>query len=207
MRFALRFVPLMFTLRPVKILRSASLACALLAAPGGCGGAYVAVQGGYQEWPDTSNSDEIEGGSEGSWTAGAAAGYRFQFDGWHMDLEGQLQHWQNDVHGRNDRPEHLSADGEEIDVTALLVNVWPAYELGKGWSVYAGGGFGGARVDTFGEDDYAPAGQVGLGLAYDIGQVTIDGSVRYFAVGDTDHAGATAEYDSWGWLLKLIWRF
>lgn len=106
-------------------MRIATLALLLLS---GCQGTYVAGMGGTQRWPDTNNSDDVEAATDPGWMAGVAAGQRLAFDGWHLRLEGELAHRQNDVHGRNNpRVSGIDALGEEIDVTSLLVNAWPGW--------------------------------------------------------------------------------
>jgi opacity protein-like surface antigen len=186
-------------------MRIATLALLLLS---GCQGTYVAGMGGTQRWPDTNNSDDVEAATDPGWMAGVAAGQRLAFDGWHLRLEGELAHRQNDVHGRNNpRVSGIDALGEEIDVTSLLVNAWPGWRIYGPVSLYAGGGLGAARVDTFGEDEYGLAGQIGLGSTADWGQWTLDIGYRYFAVTPTNHDGAEATYDSHGPVLKLIYTW
>ncbi len=171
----------------------------------GCQNAYVAGLAGPQWWPDTSNGDEVEAGSEAGWVAGGAAGYRWTFEQWLLRLEGEAAHRRNNVHGRNDQG-RASAD-ENMDVTSVLVNVWPEFPISETVGVYVGGGIGGARVDTFGEDDYGLAHQVGLGFTIDLDLWSLDLGYRYFAVSQTDHDGAEANYDSRGPVLKVIYNF
>src|SRR4051794_14568516 len=123
---------------------------------------YVAVEGGAQFWPDTSNHDELEAGREAGVMFGAAVGTRAQVHGIASRVEIEATHRENDIHGRNGpgcNETSCSADHLHDNVlqgTSVMINAWPELPVTEDLSFYAGGGVGGAYVTGLGDEAFTP---------------------------------------------------
>src|SRR5688500_1028294 len=62
---------------------------------------YMALMGGAQLWPDTSNQDELEASKRPGWMLGGAVGGHTEVLGLTSRIELEAAHRANRIHGRN----------------------------------------------------------------------------------------------------------
>ena len=198
---------------PSASVRSATLALGMLSALARTAhaGPYVVAEAGIVEWPETSNSDQLEADSASGMVVGLAAG----IEGRLGRLELELTHRVSKIHGFN-HPDgycresdgvcgtRLSGDGNRLHATSVMVNLWPAMALGEWLEVYAGGGVGGAYLDALDDQELTPAWQVGAGLVLKAtNHISVDVGYRYFRALDATLDGLEVSYGTHSPMIRV----
>jgi opacity protein-like surface antigen len=94
-----------------------------------------------------------------------------------------------------------------LNATSVMVNAWPELSWGD-FSVYAGGGLGGAYVSGLDDETITPATQVGAGLTWQFSDAfEADLGYRYFTTARFDLDRQDGRYHAHGPVLSLIWHF
>jgi opacity protein-like surface antigen len=174
---------------------------------------YVAVEGGAQFWPNTSNHDELEAGDEAGMMFGAAVGTRTQVPGIASRVELEATHRENDIHGRNGpgcNRSRCSADDLHDNVlqgTSVMANAWPELPVTEDLSAYAGGGVGGAYVTGLGDEVFTPVAQVGAGVTMRFDAFEADVGYRYWSTAPLELDRQDGRYHTHGPVARLSWRF
>ena len=186
--------------------------CGCATRPAEAAEGYVAVQGGAQFWPDTSNHDELEAGHKPGMMLGAAVGIRTQLHGIVSRLELEATHRENKIHGRNGPgcgSDDCSADGlpdNNLQATSLMVNAWPELRW-RDLSFYAGGGAGGAYVTGLRDEAFTPVAQVGAGVIWRFDAFEADIGYRYSSTAPLELDRQEGRYHTHGLVARLVWRF
>lgn len=172
---------------------------------------YLEGRGGFSEWGDTSNSDQVEADSDRGYAFALEGGYRHPLGSYGplnfgLGAGFELGYRTNDTHGRNDEDRNRSQNGDGHVFTGLF-KLSPEVAYGP-VSLYGGGGVGRGCAVFFGDLDCALAygAQVGIRWAF---------TERWYAVveasqlwlEDTSHDGFGAEFDSQTVQLGLGYRW
>jgi opacity protein-like surface antigen len=192
----------------------ATLALAFTVAAGvaRAGESYLALEGGAQFWPDTSNNNELEAGAQAGLMVGAALGARTAALGFSSRIELEAAHRSNDSHGRNGpgcNRDHCRADGlsdNDMNAMSLMVNLWPEVNW-QDFSLYAGGGVGAAYATAFDDDTITPAAQIGAGAIWHWQALEADLGYRYWSTAPLQLDRQDGRYYTHGPMLRLTWHF
>lgn len=129
----------------------------------------VAVRAGADWWMDTSSEDEIQSSDDPAFIGSLAVGYDIPLnDRWTLDLELEGIHSIETVVGANAFGFNFLADDETLHVTSLMLNVWPRWDAGYNFSIYAGGGVGPTWFQASQGVETMLSGQVGAGVLYGV---------------------------------------
>jgi opacity protein-like surface antigen len=167
---------------------------------------YAQISGGCIKSTDQSNSNEIEFGGECGGLVAAELGDTFQFDLAELQVAGELSHRWKDLHGQNGAG-ITTADGEELNTTALLANVTVSRSIYDRVKIYLLGGLGVAYLDGLGDTDWTAAWQTEGGLSWDArSQLSISLGYRFFEAPGVELDGNSADPDFHGVVLGLRWQ-
>lgn len=193
-----------------------SLGLVLLLASAAQAEPYASLRGGFQSWQATSNQEELESGTTLGASAGMAIGDElglsdiglpksdFALD---AEFEGLWRH--EPLHGRNHCPQHRTADGADLEIGTIGVNLWPGWQATKWLTLSLGGGGGLALLHALGDTDEAPFWQIGAGIRVNLTQqFSIELMERSIWISDRSISGYRAEYEGiHGFLGGLRWEF
>ncbi len=183
---------------------------------------YATLHGGANFVPNMDiDGDGIDGEAslDPGFIAGGALGYRIGFgDGFSADVEGQFDYRLNDA-DEFTASGFAANSGGEVQSFAWMANAWLNWQIGdSGFVPYAGGGFGGVHIDIkdariggveFGnESDFVLGGQLGGGLAYQLGDhLAVSLDYRYLLTEDTKFQELDVEYESHSVMLGIKYLF
>ena len=105
---------------------------------------YVELLGKYTMLKDMDSSDFFSLDSDSGWGIGGSVGTHFDM----IRLELELATQKNDIdHFEIGSRGQLETRSGDVQITSLLANIYADIPVGKGFSVYAGGGLGAAYFD------------------------------------------------------------
>ncbi len=177
---------------------------------------YVSIGVGANSWEKTSNSDELESGSELGYIGYLSLGHVY---GNQFRSEVELSYRHDDIHGINHPDEGLKSTGDGNVLTAVSVFANGEYELHHGSMLrpYIMGGIGVLRLSVSDEDnaenplndDTETFGiQFGLGARIELTEA-LDGQLRatYLWSDSVKLDGLKTEYETMSVTLGLNYRF
>jgi len=204
------------------IILCSSLGLLLTAASAADAQVYFGLHGGANLVPDMDiDGSGIDGEAslDPGFAVGGVLGYRIGVDdNLSVDVEGEFTYRLNDADefsaaGFSTNP------GGEVQSFAWMANAWLNWQIGdSGFVPDAGGGFGGVHIDIkdariggveFGnESDFVLGGQLGGGLAYQLGDhLAISLDYRYLLTEDTKFQELDVEYESHSVMLGIKYLF
>lgn len=168
---------------------------------------YIGAFGGASLWRDCSNNDEIEASCDAEPMGGVNAGYQFKY----VALEGEVSVRAATTHNVKDKDidggRTIGRGDEDGYVLTGMVNAKPGVKIGK-WRPYGLIGVGLGRARLARESDHSWAAQAGLGVDFSLTEaLSVDLGYRYLRLGDTEHQGLSASYDSHGVILGVRYEF
>ena len=149
---------------------------------------YIELLGKYVFVDDMDASDGFSLDTDSGWGVGGAIGTHF--DMLRLEVEGWTQ--ESDVdHFEIGRQGQLETRSGDVQISSALANIYADIPVGKGFSIYAGGGLGAAFFDLsvggVDDDDTVFAWKLAAGVSYEVNRhFGIDLGYEYFATDDAE---------------------
>ncbi|HBG21247.1 MAG TPA: hypothetical protein DDY32_18765 [Desulfobulbaceae bacterium] len=149
---------------------------------------YVELLGKYVFVDDMDASDRLSLDTDSGWGIGGAVGTHFDM----LRLEVEVSTQDSDVdHLEIGSLGQLELRSGDVQITSALANIYADIPVGKGFSIYAGGGVGAAYFDLsvggIDDDDTVFAWKLAAGVSYEVNRhFGIDLGYEYLATDDAD---------------------
>jgi len=147
---------------------------------------YVEMLGKYTFMDDMDASDRLSLDTDSGWGIGGAVGTHLDI----IKLEVEVATQKNDVdHFEIGSRGQLETRSGDVQISSVLGNIYADIPVGKGFSVYAGGGLGAAYFDLsvgdIDDNDTVFAWKLAAGVSYEVNRhFGIDLGYEYFATDD-----------------------
>lgn len=149
---------------------------------------YIELLGKYVFVDDMDASDRLSLDTDSGWGIGGAVGTHFDI----VRVEVEVWTQESDVdHLEVGSQGALELRSGDVQITPALANIYADIPVGKGFSIYAGGGVGAAYFDlsvgNVDDDDTVFAWKLAAGVSYEVNRhFGIDLGYEYFATDDAE---------------------